>query len=59
MLLAKSPEAVLDTVRRWQNVGGTHASVVTMGQGFETIDAHLGHMERVSDALRKQGLLAF
>lgn len=58
MLLAKTPEAVVDTVRRWQAVGGTHAAVVTMGQGFATIDEHVGHIERTAGALRKEGLLA-
>jgi probable F420-dependent oxidoreductase len=58
MLLAKSPEAVIETVKRWRDVGGSHAAVVTMGQGFTTIDEHVGYLDRVADALRKEGLQA-
>jgi alkanesulfonate monooxygenase SsuD/methylene tetrahydromethanopterin reductase-like flavin-dependent oxidoreductase (luciferase family) len=57
MLLAKSPEAVLETIGRWRDAGGTHAAVVTMGQGFTTIDQHVGYIERIAEALRKEGLL--
>lgn len=58
MLLAKGTDAVVDTVRRWRDVGGTHAAVVTMGQGFATIEAHVDYMQRAADALRQAGLLA-
>lgn len=58
MLLAKGTEAVVDTVRRWRDVGGTHAAVVTMGQGFATTDAHVGYIEQVAEALRNADLLA-
>lgn len=58
MLLAKSPEAVIEMVSRWQDAGGTHAAVVTMGIGLTTIDAHVDHIRRSADALRKARLLA-
>ncbi len=51
MLRAKSPEAVTETVHRWRDLGGTQASVSTMGQGFTTIDEHIGYLMRVSEAL--------
>jgi len=57
MLRAKTPEAVVDTVQRWHEQGGTHASVVTMGQGFTTIQQHLDYLEEVAAALRQTGLL--
>lgn len=57
MLLAKTPETVIDTIRRWEDVGGTHAAVVTMGQNLATSDAHVNYMRRVADALRAAGLL--
>ncbi|MBW8753950.1 MAG: LLM class F420-dependent oxidoreductase [Sphingomonadales bacterium] len=57
MLLAKGTEAVIATIRRWRDVGGTHAAVVTMGQGFATIDEHVGYIERVAEALAREGLL--
>lgn len=57
MLAAKSVDAVIERVSRWQEVGGTHASVITMGCGFTTIDEHVSHIEKVADGLRKAGLL--
>lgn len=57
MLTAKSPEAVVERATRWRDEGGTHAAVVTMGQGLETVDAHVDYMTRVADALRKEGLM--
>jgi len=56
MMRAKSPEQVVDTVARWRDIGGTHASVVTMGQGFTSIDQHIDHMKRVADAIRSAGV---
>jgi probable F420-dependent oxidoreductase len=58
MLTAKTPEAVVETALRWRDAGGTHAAVSTMGQGLETIEAHLDYMRRVADALRAAGLMA-
>lgn len=56
MLRAKSPEDVVQTASRWRDIGGTHASVGTMGHGFTTMDQHIDHMNRVADALRAAGL---
>jgi alkanesulfonate monooxygenase SsuD/methylene tetrahydromethanopterin reductase-like flavin-dependent oxidoreductase (luciferase family) len=36
-----------DAVRRWEDIGGTHVSVVTMGMGFKTIDQHIDHIAEV------------
>ena len=55
MLLAKSPESVVETARRWRDIGGTHAAVNPMGQGLATIDAHIAYMARVADAVRAAG----
>lgn len=57
MLRAKMPADVVDTIRRWRDIGGTYASINTMGQGFMTIDQHLDHIDRVADALRGADLL--
>lgn len=57
MLRAKSPEAVVETVQRWRDLGGSHASVSTMGQGFQSLDDHLGYIGRVADALRRESLI--
>lgn len=56
MLKAKSPQDVVDTASRWRDIGGSHVSVVTMGQKFTGIDQHIDHMKRVMDALLAAGL---
>lgn len=57
MLLAKNVDAVVETAARWRDAGGTHVGVVTMGQGFTTIDEHIDYMRRSADALRAAKLL--
>lgn len=56
MLQARSPQAVVDTASRWLEAGGTHVSVLTMGQNFTTADQHIDYMKSVADALRGAGL---
>lgn len=34
----------LDSAKRWQDAGGTHVSVVTMGLGYQTMDQHIDHL---------------
>ena len=53
---ARSPEQVVKTALRWRDIGGTHVSVVTMGQNFTTIDQHIDYMRKVADAVSKAGL---
>jgi probable F420-dependent oxidoreductase len=36
----------------WREAGGTHASVVTIGLGLDSADAHLDYLASVADALR-------
>lgn len=57
MLKAKSPQAVVETASRWRDVGGTHVSVNTMGQGFKTAEQHIDYMKRTAAAVRDAGLL--
>jgi len=57
MLKAKTPEQVVETALRWQEAGGTRASFATMGQGFESLDEHLAYIDKVAEALGKEGLL--
>jgi probable F420-dependent oxidoreductase len=40
--------AEIDT---WREAGGTHVSVVTMGRGLDSVDAHLDYIASVADAL--------
>lgn len=53
---AKRPQDVIDSILRWRDAGGTHASVLTMGQNFTSTDQHIDHMKVVADALRRSGL---
>jgi probable F420-dependent oxidoreductase len=39
-------------VDRWRDAGGTHLSVVTMGQGLDSIDAHINYLASSAAALR-------
>lgn len=41
------PEEVAGILRRWQDAGGTHASVCSMGQGFAGVDQHLDYFAEV------------
>jgi probable F420-dependent oxidoreductase len=56
MVQAKSAQDVVDTAARWRDIGGTHASVVTMDRNLTTADQHIDYMRRVADAVRKAGL---
>jgi probable F420-dependent oxidoreductase len=38
-------------VEGWRSAGGTHVSVVTMGLGLDSVDAHLDFVASVSDLL--------
>jgi probable F420-dependent oxidoreductase len=56
MLKAKTPQSVVETVQRWRDAGGTHASVNTMGMKFTTTDQHIAFIKDAAEALRKAGL---
>jgi probable F420-dependent oxidoreductase len=56
MLRAKTPQAVVATAQRWRDIGGTHASIVTMGQDFTTVDQHIDYIKAVAEAVRRAGL---
>lgn len=53
MLAGLGVEAVVDTIKRWEDAGGTHASVVTMGMGLDTTEAHLDY---IADIAAKAGV---
>ena len=38
-------------VDAWREAGGSHVSVVTMGLGFDTVDAHVEYLASIADAL--------
>ena len=37
----------------WRDAGGTHVSVVTMGLGLKTTDAHIDYLTSLADALER------
>jgi hypothetical protein len=43
----KSPLEVAETIARWRDTGGTHSSVVTMGRGLDTAQAHIDFLAEV------------
>jgi probable F420-dependent oxidoreductase len=46
--LGAQVQAVVDGARRWQELGATHASVVSMGRGLSSLDAHLEFLHAVA-----------
>jgi len=38
-------------VERWASVGGTHAAVLTMALGLDSVDAHIDYLGTVAEAL--------
>jgi probable F420-dependent oxidoreductase len=45
-------------VAGWQRAGGTHLSVVTMGRGLHSVEAHIDLLSTVADTLGREGFLA-
>jgi hypothetical protein len=53
-LIATGATGVADLpaqVDAWREAGGTHVSVVTMGLGLDSIDAHIDYIASVAAAL--------
>ena len=44
--------STIDLLRRWQDAGGTHAAVRTMGLGFTTVQQHIDHIAEVRQRLQ-------
>ena len=54
MLLSnKGPDDIAAKMQAWADQGGTHASVVTMGLGLDSTEAHLDYVSSVAEAIRK------
>jgi probable F420-dependent oxidoreductase len=47
----KGPDEAAAKIGQWEAHGGTHASVVTMGLGFRTMDDHVAYLAGVAGAL--------
>jgi probable F420-dependent oxidoreductase len=46
-----SVATALDLIRRWQDAGGAHAAVRTMGLGFTAVQQHIDHLAEVRQRL--------
>jgi probable F420-dependent oxidoreductase len=51
VVLTGGVDAVTAEIDAWRQAGGTHASVVTMGLGLGSVDAHLDYLSSVAAAL--------
>jgi hypothetical protein len=40
-----------EEIDAWQEAGGTHVSLVTMGRGLDSVDGHLKFLASLADAL--------
>ena len=38
-------------IEAWRDAGGTHVSIVTMGFGLDSVDAHVNYMASVANVL--------
>ena len=48
---AVDPQAAADIASRWQDQGGTHVSVRTMGHGFTVPEQHIDYLAEVKARL--------
>ena len=46
-----SVDEIAAGVNAWRDAGGTHVSIVTMGLGLDSADAHIDYIASVADAL--------
>jgi hypothetical protein len=44
-------KAAAESICRWADAGGTHASIVTMGRGFQAADHHIDYLNEVRQRL--------
>src|SRR5438132_3025267 len=49
--LSRSVHDLNAETEAWREAGGTHISVVTMGLGLDSVDAHIDYLAAVADAL--------
>jgi probable F420-dependent oxidoreductase len=50
----QGPEAVATKIAAWDDAGGTHAAVLTMGLGIGSIDGHIDYLAAVADVLGRE-----
>ena len=42
-----TPAEMAETIAKWRDAGGTHASIITMGKDFHTAQAHIDYIAEV------------
>lgn len=50
-LRAGDPQNAADAAERWRDAGGTHFASVSMGQGLDSIEAHLDYFSNIAERL--------
>ena len=50
-LAARNVNETVDSLKRWQDAGGTHASIVTMGMNLGPVNAHVDYISTVKSKL--------
>ena len=50
-LRGRTPEEAAETMKQWEDAGGTHAAVVTMNCGLDGLQEHLDFIEKTKDLL--------
>jgi probable F420-dependent oxidoreductase len=50
-LRAGNPQNAADAAERWRDAGGTHFASVSMGQGLDSIEAHLDYFSNIAERL--------
>lgn len=53
-MVGQDVDTVTSQLKRWEDAGGTHASVVTMGMNFKTIDEHIDYIAELARKLNLQ-----
>jgi probable F420-dependent oxidoreductase len=48
---AKTLDATLEAIDAWERAGGTHVSVLTMGKGLDSVEAHIDFLGQVRNRL--------
>lgn len=48
---AANGQGVAERVETWRDAGGTHASIVTMGLGLDSVEAHIDEVGQIANAL--------
>jgi probable F420-dependent oxidoreductase len=50
----KTPAEMAEAIAQWRDAGGTHASIITMGQGLTTTQAHIDYIAEVRSHIDRE-----